>query len=198
MKTVLFFILPQYADFEVAYVSTAITMLGKGQFDLKTVALSKDSVKSIGGFTTIPDYDIGSVPCDFDALVLIGGMTWRTENTGKIKELALRCKKKNKLLAGICDAAGFLAKIGAVNDVHHTGNGLEDIKEWAGDAYTGESNYVFRQAVSDGNIITANGTAAMEFAKEILFALNVATDREIANWYNFHKLGTYVADMPEM
>ncbi len=198
MKTVLFFILPQYADFEVAYISTAITMLGKGQFNIKTVALSKDSIKSIGGFTTIPDYDIDSVPYDFDALVLIGGMTWRTENTEKIKELALRCKKENKILAGICDAAGFLARIGILNDVYHTGNDLNDIKKWSGTAYTGESKYVFMQAVSDRNIITANGTAAMEFAKEILFTLNVATEKEITDWYNFHKLGAYVADMPKM
>ena len=57
-KTILFVILQQYADWEVAYISSAITMLGQGQYDIKTVSLSKDYVQSIGGFRVLPDYDI--------------------------------------------------------------------------------------------------------------------------------------------
>lgn len=78
-KTILFVILQQYADWEAAYLSSAITMLGQGHYDIKTVSLSKDYVQSIGGFRVLPDYDIKSVPKDYEALVLIGGMTWRTE-----------------------------------------------------------------------------------------------------------------------
>ena len=42
MKTILFVILQQYADWEAAYITSAITMLGQGQYDIKTVSLSKD------------------------------------------------------------------------------------------------------------------------------------------------------------
>ena len=45
-KTILFVILPQYADWEAAYITSAITMLGQGQYDIKTVSLSKDYVLS--------------------------------------------------------------------------------------------------------------------------------------------------------
>lgn len=38
----------------------------------------------------------------------------------------------------------------------------------------------------------------MEFAKEILFALNIANEEKILEWYNFHKLGLYTASMPKM
>ena len=55
-----------------------------------------------------------------------------------------------------------------------------------------------RQAVRDGNVITANGTAPMEFAKEILLALHVAEEKKIMDWYNFHKLGYYTAPLPQM
>ena len=75
---------------------------------------------------------------------------------------------------------------------------MNDLKQWAGDAYSGEANYVAKQAVRDKNVITANGTAPMEFAKEVLLALNVATEDKIAGWYNFHKLGVYTAPMPPM
>ena len=57
--------------------------------------------------------------------------------------------------------------------------------------YKGEENYIEKQAVSDGNIITANGTAALEFAREILLKLNTETEDKINEWYEFHKSGFY-------
>lgn len=197
-KTILFVVLQQYADWEAAYISSAITMLGEGQYEIKTVSLSKDYVQSIGGFKIMPDYDITSVPNDYEALILIGGMAWRTESAQQVKVLVEDCRKKDKVLAGICDASAFLGTIGALNEALHTSNDLNDLKQWAGVAYTGEQKYIAKQAVSDKNIITANGTAPMEYAKEILLALNVATEEKILDWYNFHKLGLYTAPMPKM
>ena len=81
--------------------------------------------------------------------------------------------------------------------MNHTSNDLNDLKQWAGKAYTGEQKYVMRQAVRDGNIVTANGTAPLEFAKEVLFALKAAPEKVITEWYNFHKLGWYNVSMPE-
>ena len=197
-KTILFVILQQYADWEAAYIASAIAMLGQGQYDIRTVSLLKDLVQSIGGFQVAPDYDITSVPKDYEALVLIGGMTWRNENTQQIKPLVEDCYKKGKVLAGICDASAFLGTVGVLNDVAHTSNDMNDLKQWAGSIYTGEARYIAKQAVRDRNVITANGTAPMEFAKEILLALNVASEDKISEWYNFHKLGFYTASMPKM
>ncbi len=198
MKKILFVILQQYADWEAAYISSAITMLGQGQYSIKTVSLSQDYVQSIGGFRVLPDYDIKSVPSDYEALILIGGMTWRSEDTQQIKALVEDCRQKGKVLGGICDASAFLGTVGVLNDVYHTSNDLHDLKQWAGSIYTGETKYIAKQAVSDKNIITANGTAPLEYAKEILFALNVASEKKIIDWYNFHKLGYYTAPMPKM
>ncbi|MDE6501959.1 MAG: glutamine amidotransferase [Ruminococcus sp.] len=197
-KTILFVILQQYADWEASYISSAIAMLGNGQYNIKTVSLSKDYVQSIGGFKVLPDYDLLSVPEDYEALILIGGMTWRSQNTQQIKTLVNNCYKKSKVLGGICDASAFLGTAGVLNDVMHTSNDINDLKQWAGAAYTGESKYIYHQAVRDKNVITANGTAPMEFAKEILLALNVASEDKISEWYNFHKLGFYTAPMPKM
>ncbi len=197
-KTILFVILQQYADWEAAYISSAITMLGEGRYDIKTVSLTKDCVRSIGGFQVLPDYDVESVPDDYEALVLIGGMSWRNESARQIKALVEDCCQKGKVLGGICDASAFLGTVGALNEVIHTSNDLNDLKQWAGSNYTGEAKYVAKQAVSDKKVITANGTAPMEFAKEILFALNVASEEKIVDWYNFHKLGFYTAPMPQI
>lgn len=196
-KTVLFVILEQWADWEAAYLSSALRMLGQGQYSVKTVSLTKDSVESIGGFRAIPDYDLQSIPMDYEALILIGGMTWRNENVGGIKYLVEKCLENGKLLGGICDASAFLGTVGALNDVKHTSNDLNDLKQWAGKAYTGEEKYIRELAVSDKNIVTANGTASLEFAKEVLLALKAAPEDKIIEWYNFHKLGYYEAAIPQ-
>ncbi len=146
----------------------------------------------------MPDYDINSVPADYEALILIGGMTWRNKNAQQVNNLVADCYKKGKVLGGICDASAFLGTVGVLNDVMHTSNDLNDLKQWAGSVYTGEKRYIAKQAVRDKNVVTANGTAPMEFAKEILIALNLASEEKITDWYNFHKLGFYTAAMPKM
>ena len=192
-KTILFVILQQYADWEAAYLSSGINMLGDGSYEIKTVSLTNESIASIGGFHTVPDYDIKSIPSEYEALILIGGMTWRNEKAKHIKLLVEECFKKGKVIGGICDASAFLGTVGILNNVNHTSNDLNDLKKWAGNSYTGEEKYIMQQAVSDKNVITANGTAALEFAKEVMLSLKVAPENNIIEWYNFHKLGYYNA-----
>lgn len=179
----------QYADWEAAYIASAITMLGQGQYEVKTVSLVRDCVQSIGGLRVLPDYDIASAPEVYEALILIGGMTWRSEQTQQIKLLVEDCCQKGRILGGICDAAGFLGTVGVLNHVKHTGNDMQDLKQWAGSNYTGEANYVAKQAVRDGVIITANGTAPLEFAKEILLALHVAEEGKNSRLVPFSQAG---------
>ena len=198
MKKIMFAILEQYADWEAAYLSSAIYMLGQDKFEVKTVSLTKDIVTSIGGFRTVPDYDIHSVPEDYEAVILIGGMTWRNENAQQVKMLVEKCVENGKVLGGICDASAFLGTVGVLNNVNHTSNDLNDLKQWAGSAYTGEEKYIKKQTVCDKNIVTANGTAALEFAREVMLTLKIAEENKIIEWYNFHKLGCYNAPMPKM
>lgn len=198
MKIILFALLEQWADFEMAYLSIAINMLSQGQYCIKTVSLTKDEINSIGGLHFSTDYDVESAPEEYEALILIGGNCWRNENAVGIKPLVDDCLKKGKILGGICDASGFLGTIGVLNNVKHTSNDINDLKNWAKQSYTGEKNYIMKQAVRDKNIITANGTAALEFAKEVMLALQVSSDERIYEWYNFHKLGFYTAATPQM
>ena len=197
-KIVLFVILDKYADWEAAYLTSFILALGQDEYSVKTVSLTKDSIQSLGGFTVLPDYDIQSAPTDFEGLVLIGGMSWRNEAAQQVKPLVQKALNNRKVLGGICDASAFLGTIGVLNNVSHTSNDINDLKQWAGDAYTGEEKYIIQQAVRDNNIITANGTASLEFAKEIMIALEVAPENRILEWYNFYKLGSYEAPMPGM
>ena len=64
-KTVLFVLLEQYADWEAAYLGSALAMLGEGNFEVKTVSLSRDSVQSIGGLRVTPGIRIARSSCVF-------------------------------------------------------------------------------------------------------------------------------------
>lgn len=196
-KLILFVMLDQYADWEGAYLCSAMYMLGQGNYEVQTVSLSMDKVTSIGGFHLLPDYDIHTIPEKYEALILIGGMTWRDESARQIQPLVEECLKQGKVLGGICDASAFLGTVGALNDVYHTSNDLNDLKQWAGNKYTGAEKYILKQAVRDKNIVTANGTAPLEFAKEVMLTLNAASEEKITEWYNFHKLGCYEAAKPK-
>ena len=197
-KQVLFVILDQYADWEAAYLSTCILALGKGNYEVRTVSLTKEPISSAGGFTVLPDYDLQSVPEKYEALILIGGMKWLEESALAVKHLVQDAIVKHRIVGGICLASAFLGVCGVLNKINHTSNDLAYMQEWAGDNYTGAANYIKEPAVRDGNIITANGTATLEFTREVLFALNIAPESNIIEWYNFHKLGFYNAPMPKM
>ena len=183
MKKILYVILEQWADWELAYISSAVNMLGGGKFENKTVSLTKNAVTSIGGVKCLPDYDLLTLPSDYGAVILIGGMSWHNENAMQV-------------VGAICDACRFLGSIGALNGAKHTANDLNELKQYS--SYTNEQGFMHRQAVLDNNVITANGTAALEFAQEVLRALLVSTEEQIKGWYDFHKLGFYNAPMPKM
>ncbi|MDR0429923.1 MAG: glutamine amidotransferase [Tannerellaceae bacterium] len=185
-KEVIFILLNGFADWEGAYLSTylnwGVKPGGPVKYTVKTLSISKDPVTSIGGFKVLPDYGINDMPEDYAGLVLIGGMSLRSPEALQIVPLVENAIRDKKLVAGICDASYFLGVHGFLNHVKHTSNGLDYIKQ-AGDKYTGEANYVNEQAVRDGNIVTANGTAPLEFCREVLYALNADTPEVIEKSY---------------
>lgn len=191
-QKVLFVLLDEFADWEAASLAAALNEEpeGEGQkFDVKTVSLTKDPIKSIGGFTILPDYGVDDAPEEYAGLILIGGNSWRKEDSKRIMELVGKASEKEAVIGAICDATVFLGRNGLLNEIPHTSNYLEDLKETAGDRYTNETGYLHQQAVRSGKIITANGSAFLEFGKNVLEALNAAPQEEIDEWYGFFKQG---------
>lgn len=190
-KRILLVLKEEFADWEAAYLSSQILELGKGNYVVETVSLNKETVRSIGGLRVVPDYGLDEVPETYEALILVGGTGWRKPDAGKIAPLVLQCVEKGRVLGGICDAASFLGTLGVLNTVKHTCNDLKDTEAWAKEAYTGSALHQKKQAVRDKKIVTANGTAALEFAREILFALDIAEEKSIMDSYAFFKNGLY-------
>lgn len=191
-KTVLFVILEQYADWEYSFLATALQDRIQDKtspYEVKTLSTSQTPIQSIGGFTTLPDYCVEYYPADFAALILVGGMSWRTEEAKRVAPILNQAYSDGKVVGAICDATVFLGMHGLLNNKKHTSNTLDDLMEAAQDAYTGKENYQNEQAVRDGNLITANGTAHLEFTKEVLTALDAYPAEYIEENYQFYKLG---------
>ncbi|PAD35798.1 type 1 glutamine amidotransferase family protein [Terribacillus saccharophilus] len=191
-KTVLIFLTDQYADWEVSYVAAEL-QAPHSEYQVKTVTLDGKPVSSIGGFKVLPDYSLAETKTiDFHMLILPGGNTWRQPETVPVKELVAHCVANNIPVAAICDATVFLGRYGFLEGRKHTSNTLEYLKEGA-PIYTGEEDYIDAQSVRDGNLITANGTAPLEFAQDILKLLAVQEDEKIDRWYRFFKEGSIVS-----
>jgi putative intracellular protease/amidase len=189
-KTVLLFLLSNYADWEAGYVAAELNCdEDNNPYCIKTISISREPVFSMGGLRVLTDYSLEEVPEEYEALILIGGTGWRASVSEKIIPLVKATLQKNKPVAGICDGSVFLAKHGFLNTVKHTSNSLEDLKKYAAHEYTNAQGYVNEPAVADGNIITANGTSPLEFARLIFSKLHLDSEEIIKQWYDFHKLG---------
>lgn len=192
-KEIIFVLLNEFADWEGAYISTCLNLGVKPgnpiNYKVKTLSVIQGPIVSIGGFKVLPDYRLNDIPEDYAGLILIGGMNWFSPEAEQIVPLVEKAIKGQKLVAGICNASIFLGMNGFLNDVKHTSNGLDFLKQYAGEKYTGESNYVNEQAVRDGNIVTANGTAPIEFCREILYVLEADTPEVIEESYQHYKNG---------
>ena len=191
---ILYILLPDYAAHEAVYLSQAIAsdefaMKENPKYVNKVVAPTMEPVKSIGGFRTLPDYSFETMPDDYAALVLIGGFGWSTPAANKVVPMVRSAIEKGKTVGAICNAASWMAKHGFLNAVKHTGNGPEQLKLWGGDNYTNPNGYVNAQAVNDKNIVTANGSATLEFAKELLLLLENDTPERNEMYYQFNKQG---------
>ena len=90
------------------------------------------------------------------------------------------------MVAAICAATAFLAKLGIYRFARHTSNGLEYLKKQVSE-YTDENMYINEPCVSDKNLITANGAAMIEFAYEIFVHFEVMKKEELAWWLNLYK-----------
>ena len=129
------------------------------------------------------------MPTNYAALILIGGMQWNSPEAEQAVPLVEDALKHGKIVGAICNGVSFMAKHGFLNEVRHTGNTVQQLKLWGGENYTNEAGYEEKQAASDKNIVTANGTGQLEFCRELLLLLKADTPEKIHATYDFYKNG---------
>ncbi|WP_278390583.1 type 1 glutamine amidotransferase family protein [Lactobacillus acetotolerans] len=185
MKKAIFFILDEYADWEGAYLSSQLNQ--NKNWEVKTASI-KNEVTSIGGFKTLVDYQVKDITADINLLVLIGGNSWSIENEQLRNLIAERLTNK-KSVAAICVAVDYLAKNGLLTNFKHTGNAQYLWKNYT--KYVNKDDFEQKQVVRDHNLVTANGTAPLEFTKQVLKMISFSSDEQINKDVDLYKLGFY-------
>ena len=180
-----------WADWEASYAVAEINSTER--YTVKTIAVDTNPKVSIGGLKAEIDYTVDNYRHfgKLAMLVIPGGFSWVEHTYQDIAAFVQNVHEQGIPIAAICGATLFLAKHGFLNTVKHTGDDFDYFMKQMQkeENYKGQANFVSSQFVVDGGFITANETAALEFAREIFRVLEIDTPDGIDAWYNKYKYG---------
>lgn len=194
MTAIYVYTLDTMADWEIGYVTAE---LNSGRFFkkdapkvlVKTVGLSKEPVKTMGGLTLLPDCVIDDIAVnDQGVLLLPGGNTWDDPKHSLIVKKAAELLSVGATVCAICGATAALAHAGLLDHRPHTSNGAGFLDIFC-PTYKGASFFVDMPSVSDGNLITASGAGALLWAKQIIERLGVFRPDTLEAWYAYFSTG---------
>ncbi|MET9626199.1 DJ-1/PfpI family protein [Lentzea sp. NPDC006480] len=186
-QTVYLALVDGLSDWEYGHAAAQINLQvfqrQPGRYEIKTVAVSLDPVRTIGGVRMLPDVTIADVDVEGAAmLILIGSDSWEAGANADLGGLARRFREAGKPVAAICGATIGLAREGLLDDVKHTSNFPGELGE-----YSGSGLYQDVRAMRDRGVITAGGASALEWTREILLELEAYRPRTVDAWYELYR-----------
>ncbi|MGY1977277.1 type 1 glutamine amidotransferase family protein [Nocardia gipuzkoensis] len=184
-KTVHMAVYDTLADWEVgaatAHINKPSWHREPGTWQVRTVGLSAEPITTMGGMRIVPDVVLADLtPADSAMLILPGAETWEGPELDPFTHKAREFVAAGVPVAAICGATFGLAKAGLLDNRKHTSNVAEFLL-YSG--YSGADHYVEAPAVTDGDVITASGSAPFEFAREVLGRLGVYEPHVLDGWY---------------
>lgn len=179
---ILLLLTDRWNDWEASYAIAVANSYS--DYVVRTIAIDKYPKISMGGIHAGIDYCINTFDNfkSIKAAILPGGLSWEENDYPEIVLFLKKLIDNDILIAAICGATTFLCRNGFLDHVKHTGDSLELFQNQKG--YNGQEHYIPAQVVVDGGIITANETAAVEFAYEIFKILKVDSDEELDLWFD--------------
>lgn len=181
------------ADWEPAHILCELRK--SGQYEVKTVGFSGEPITTMGGITILPDKTLDDVvAADTAVFILPGGHMWEQQSNEPLQALLRDLHAQGVPLAAICGATLEIARAGLTYQVQHTSNVLEYLQGLV-PGYSDQDYYVNEFAVTDQNIVTANGLGSVEFAREILKLLDVYNEADADAWYGMFKHGIYAPQL---
>ena len=143
----------------------------------------------MGGLTLLPDCVIDDIAVnDQSVLLLPGGNTWDDPKHSSIVKKAAELLSAGATVCAICGATVALAHTGLLDHRPHTSNGAGFLDMFC-PTYKGQNYFVDMPSVSDGNLITASGTGALLWAKQIIERLGVFQPDTLEAWYAYFSTG---------
>lgn len=194
MFTIYVYVLETLADWELGSVTSE---LHSGRFfkkdaacvSLKTVSYAKEPIHTMGGLTVIPDCLIDEIAVSKTSVLLLPGAdTWHDPIHGAILKKASEFLAIGATVGAICGATTALANLGLLDNRRHTSNG-QGFLEMFSPAYKGQGFYIDAPSVADDNLITANSTGSLLWAKQIIERLGVFQSDTLELWYDYFSTG---------
>lgn len=194
MFTIYVYVLDTLADWELGYITSE---LHSGRFfrkdaervSLQTVSDSKEPIRTMGGLTVVPDCLVADIAVkETSVLLLPGADTWSDLKHGAIIQKARELLAVGATVGAICGATVALADFGLLDHRRHTSNGRGFLERFSS-AYKGQAFYVDEPSVADQNLITANPTGALLWAKQIIARLGVFQADTLKLWYEYFRTG---------
>ncbi|MCK5442811.1 MAG: glutamine amidotransferase [Maribacter sp.] len=180
MNKIYVFLFNGFSDWEISFLTPEIKK--SKQFELIYFSKNSESIISMGGLQITPTLSLEELEVgDVDMLILPGGAAWEEGENNELENLIKNLFEKRKPIAAICAATTYLGQLGLLNDLKHTSNDLSYLKGIAPN-YSGEDNYQNSLVEIDKMIITANGIAPIEFAREIFKTIELYPEDTIEKW----------------
>lgn len=190
MSTIVLYATDTMADWEYSYLVAGVAMArerGDNRYELRVLSDDGQEVTTLGGLHVRPDGDLSDLDTEsVAALVLPGGNTWN-EGHEKVLGLASALVEKGTPVGGICGATLGLARTGLLNAKKHTSNALEFLT--SATEYSGSLYYEDARVAVDGTLVTAPGTAPLEFSKAIFELLQLFPQPIVDAWYGLYSTG---------
>lgn len=194
MFKVYIYALDTLADWELGYVTAE---LNSGRFfkkdapevSVKTVAVSREPIKTMGGLTIVPDCSINDIVVNEKSVLLLpGANTWDNPKHSTIIEKAGELLSVGGMVCAICGATVALANAGLLDQRPHTSNGAGYLEMFS-PSYKGQKFFIGAPSVADSNLITAGSAGTLLWAKQIIEQLGVFQHNTLEAWYAYFSTG---------
>jgi putative intracellular protease/amidase len=172
MGKLICFVSQDFADFEITLAFHKIRNVGKRE--ILSMGYSLEEVVSESGLRYKPDITVQEAMEleDIEGLIIPGGPI--REQQEALTALLVKLDSQGKLLAAICNGPQYLGRAGLLDHRNFTTSCSEERIRKLGVADPFPRNrYVEERVVRDGNVITANGRAFVDFAFELFDYLHI-------------------------
>jgi transcriptional regulator GlxA family with amidase domain len=189
MRNIVYFLVfDGFADWQAALALCEIRR--PGDFRLRTVALDRRPVQSMAGMTVLPDVALDEIDVENAVLMILpGGTAWERGEVRPVSATIRRLHDAGATIGALSSGVLALAYAGLVDSRRHTGDYAGHIETYVPE-YLGAAHYDAEAlAESDSGVITSGGASCVEFAREVIRALDLYDDRDIGTWYRLFKHG---------
>jgi putative intracellular protease/amidase len=191
VRNVHLFVFDSMADWQAAFaiagINNPLLQSKRDRYRVVTVGASTQPITTMGGLRILPEIALSEIdPNQSAMLILPGGDQWQRCGNAEAIQVARTFFVEAVPIAAISEATLALARAGMLDDFHHTSNSRDYL---AATGYCGGSFYLDTPAVTDEGLITASGTAPVEFAREIFRTLDLYSRDALDAWYALYRFG---------